>query len=290
MDLCCAQVNQITAPSDKIEQTSNLSYLREGITVLFEPPKKINISFYRCDNKYHLDNVLDMYNNENLIGVCLLSGEELRVYNIAITGSHIESTLLKKRTIKLPNKQKKGGQSAVRFARNADIVRNDYVNKYAEDIVSSYMSENNTKCNVTKIIIAGYGFMPDDVINSQLFQQYLKKYLYKKISINTIDDVTAIKIIKDLSNNLSDDLAKNVDNEILTFVNENPDIVGFGRNECMSYIESNNAIKLYLSKNMTDQHTKNILKEFPQLEVIESLSSQLELYGGWLCIKKYSTY
>lgn len=278
MDLCCVQVNQITAPS-----------LHDGTTILFEPPKKINISFYRCDNKFHLDNILDMYNNENLIGVCLLSGEELRIYKVSITGSHIESHLIKHINIKLPNKQKKGGQSAIRFGRIADIVRNQYVTKFVENIVNSYMTDNNTKCNVSKIIIAGFGYMPDDVIESSLFQQHFNKYLYKKLTINSIDDLTVIKIIKDLHLVLNEDLSKNVDTEIKLLVENNPDMIGFGKNECLNYMELKNMTKLFVNKNCITHEIKDIFMQHLNINIIESTSSQLELYGGWLCVKKYST-
>lgn len=277
MDLCCVQANQITVPS-----------LQEGITTLFEPPKKINISFYRCDNKFHLDDVLDMYNNENLIGVCLLSGEELRIYNVSITGSHIEPRLIKRIEIKLPNKQKKGGQSAVRFGRIADIVRNQYVTKFVESIIKSFMTDNNTKCNVSKIVVAGFGYMPDDVIENQLFQQYLKKYLYKKLVINAIDDLTVIKIIKDLRLVLNDDLSKDVDTEIKLLVEGNTELIGFGKNECLNYMESKNILKLFINKNLITQNIRDVFMQHQNLNIIESSSPQLELYGGWLCIKKYS--
>lgn len=297
MDLCCAQANQITAPSlqDSIKSFELQNnggkgmVLHEGITILFEPPKKINISFYRCDNKFHFDNILDMYNNENLIGVCLLSGEELRIYSVSITGSHVEPRLVKRITICLPNKQTKGGQSAVRFARNADIVRNQYVIKYVENIVNAYMTENNTKCNVSKIVVAGFGYMPDDVIENALFKQYLNKYLYKKLVISSIDDLTVVKIIKDLHLVLSTDLATNVDTEIKSLIENNADMIGFGKNECINYIESKNITKLFVNKNLMTQDIRDIFMRCKNINIIESNSSQLELYGGWLCVKKYST-
>lgn len=279
MVLFCARAIQLTIPSS-----------HAGLTVLFEPPKSINASFYRCDNKFHLDNVLDMYNTTNVIGVCLASGEELLIYKVSITGSHIEPTLCKKIQVKLPNKQKKGGQSAVRFARNADIARNQCVNKFVEQIIAQYMKENNTICNVTKIIIAGYGFMCDDIIQHHLFQQYLSKYLYKKLSINSISDTTVISIIKDLEITIATDLSKQVDNIIQSLVTDENfyDLLGFGFAECIKYMESGNITKLYVRSNHIEQETRDVFMKFPNLEVIESESTQLELYGGWLCVKKYS--
>lgn len=269
-------------------QSEDYTVFEEGCTVLFEPPKKINMSFYRCDNKFHLDQIVEMYDDENLIGVCLMSGEELRVYTVSITGSHIEQKLLKHLDIKLPNKQKKGGQSAVRFARNADIARQQYVIKYAECIVNTYMTDNNTKCNVTKIIVAGFGFMPDDVIETQLFQQYLKKYLFKKMTISQFDNLTATKIVKECQVDMSDFLAKQVNSEIQMLINRSDtDLLAFGKFACIECIENSNISKLYVNVNQIDQNVRDIFVKFPNIKIIETTSSELELYGGWLCVKKY---
>jgi peptide subunit release factor 1 (eRF1) len=151
------------------------------------------------------------------------------------------------------------------------------------------MKDNNTKCNVNKIIIAGFGFMPDDVIESPLFQQYLNKYLYKKLTISSIDDLTVIKIIKELHLDMISDLSKIVDNEIKILVENNSDIIGFGKSECINCIESGNIIKLYVNSDQITQNIRDIFMQYTNLIIVESSSSQLELYGGWLCVKKYLT-
>jgi peptide chain release factor subunit 1 len=254
---------------------------------MFEPPKKINISFYKCDSKFYLDNILDMFNDEHKIGICLMSGEELKIYIVSISGSHIEEKLIKSLEIKLPNKQKKGGQSAVRFGRIADIVRHQYVIKFAENIVQSYMIKNNTECNVSKIIIAGFGYMPDDVIETQLFQQYLKKYLYKKLSINSIDDTTISKILKEQQIFLEEDKSVEVNNDIKNLVEYNYDLLEFGKEKCLDILTSNNIKKLYINNSAITSEINDILIENKHIDIIKSDSTELVLYGGWLCVKKY---
>jgi peptide chain release factor subunit 1 len=286
MVLCYVQVMplQITVPS-----LVNDSIF--GITLLFESPKKINISFYRCDNKYHLDPILDMYNDENKIGVCFISGEQLLIYSVSITGSHIEPKLIKKLNIELPNKQKKGGQSAVRFSRNADIARHQAVIKFTEHIVKAYMTDNNTKCNITKLVIGGFGYMPDDVLDTQLFKQYLSKYLYKKITLNSFDTATVHSLAKELISPIDQDLSKSTNLEIKKIIEMTPDMIGFGKNECIELLDTGNVVKLFISKSIVDLHVKDTIAQYlnNELTVIETNSSELELYGGWLCIKKYMT-
>ena len=256
---------------------------------MFEPPKKINVSFYRCDTKFYLDPILEMFCEENLIGICLVSGEELRIYTISITGTHIEPNLLRVIHIKLPNKQKKGGQSAVRFGRIADIVRSQYVTKFVESIIESYMTENKTKSIISKLIIGGFGYMPDDIIDNHSFKQYFSKYFLKKMSINGIDDTTVLKIAKSLLSTLDENLSKTIDKEIILLIENNFETIGFGRNECMNCIESGNIIKLYINSSQVDKEIRDKFID-KNILLIESTSQQLELYGGWLCVKKYLTY
>lgn len=127
-----------------------------------------------------------MFDDDNVLGVCLISGKDLFIYRVTISGSHIDSTLVKKLDIMLVNKHNKGGQSSARFGRIADIIRNKYVTITAETIVPTFMYDNNTKCNVSKIILAGPGDMKREVANEQLFEQFLSKYLYKIINIRHV--------------------------------------------------------------------------------------------------------
>lgn len=278
--LFCVLASQIIIPS-----------LHEGLTVLFESPKKINISFYRCDKMFHLNTILDMYDDENKIGVCLVSGEKILIYTVTITGnSHIDPILNKSMTIKLPNRQRKGGQSAIRFARNTESVRKNYVNIFTEHIVNSYMAENNTKCNISKFIIAGFGDMRNDIVDNSTFKQFIKKYLYKNIPLNSFDNSTIHSLVKNLIESITVDDSMTIDSEIINLIDSNSDVVGFGKIECLNLIELHKIKKLYVHTSHLSQNEKDLLNTLSTIDIIYTTSSQLELYGGWLCVKKYTDY
>jgi hypothetical protein len=133
--------------------------------------------------------------------------------------------------------------------------------------------------------------MPDDVIDAQLFKQHLSKYLYKKISLNSFDETTVSSLAKELISPMDQDLSKSINLEIKKMVEMNCDMIGFGKNECIELLQSGNIVKLFISKSIIDLNVKDTIAQYlnDEIVVIETNSSELELYGGWLCIKKYMT-
>lgn len=103
----------------------DLSYAQEKLKLVFSgynnssilvfPPKKINKSYYRCDNHFHLDTILDMYNESSSnYGIVLISGKEYRCYILNICNTYKEFKLVNYDTANLPNNHNKGGSSSGR--------------------------------------------------------------------------------------------------------------------------------------------------------------------------------
>lgn len=276
MDLYCALVNQCIVPS-----------VISG-SVIFEPPKKIHMSYYRCDNKFYLDNILDMFDDEHKIGVCLASGEELLVYIVTVTGeSHIDAKLVAQTSAHLINAHNKGGQSAVRFARNAKHVRHSYVNTYVEKIVNSYMTNNNTKCVVSKIIIGGFGDMKDDIVEIPIFKQYFSKHLFKTIALNSFDKSTVYTIIKNELSCIDNETEHKINEKITNMLSTSSDLMGFGKDDCINCVNNKNVSTLYVDKSFKND-IKMLINDYPNINIISTNASCLSMFGGWVCIKKYT--
>lgn len=136
------------------------------VNLLF-PPNYIKKSYYRCDKKYHLDELLLQYENGFTIGYALISGKECHFYNVEFNDLHynIKSiTLLKKYCTKLQKKQKKGGQSAQRIGRIREEKSNCYKNKIIEFLLELYNPSKKNK-QTNKIIIAGPAELKKEIIN-----------------------------------------------------------------------------------------------------------------------------
>jgi len=99
-------------------------------SIIIYSPKKIIKSYYRCDKRFHLDEILDMYSDSYVnYGIVLISGNAYRCYLLCVGTSHREFKLLNSDTIHLQKTKKKGGQSAPRFERIRQEKKHHYTKK-----------------------------------------------------------------------------------------------------------------------------------------------------------------
>jgi len=279
MDLCYVLEKQSIVPS-------------QSQSVLLTPPKKLTKSYYRCDNRFHLDTILEMFEDGEKIGVCLISGRELMIYILSFSGSttrpHVEYNLIKKIDIFLANKHNKGGQSSKRFGRIVQIVRDNYVDIIVENIINAYMYDNNTKCIVKNIVLAGPGEMKYDVANTTDFKQYFSKYLNKIITTDNPNEGSIYELAESIINDIKYDNVKNVDNELNDLVQYEFDSLIIGKTECLDNIKLKSIKKLFVNKSELDlEQDIKLSLEATKVEVITTNSNILKTYGDWVGIKWY---
>jgi peptide chain release factor subunit 1 len=273
MDSCYALEKQSTVPS--------------STALLLEPPKKLMAAYYKCDSKFHLDSILEMFEEEEKIGVCLISGKELIIYTLTLSGSHVDYNVIKRVDIILANKHNKGGQSSNRFGRIVQIVRNNYVDIIVDNIISAYMCDNNTKCLVSNIVLAGPGEMKKNVSETAQFKQYFSKYLHKILPTDTFHDKTIYEITDDIIHGVKCNSVKDIDNEINNLIQYKYDSLTFGESECIQGLKENNIKKLFVNKCEVSDDVK--LFENSKTEIIMTSSNILKTYGNWIGVKWYNS-
>ena len=166
-------------------------------SIIIYPPKKITCSFYKCDNKFHLNLVLNMYDeNVNNYGIALLSGKEYRCYVLSLSSCYQDLKLVASGETKLQKKHKKGGSSQNRYLHTQQDKKELYIKKLAEVLRSSYMKENNTILSIKGILIAGCGSIKNQVMNSDIFKQYFSDAVIGVINTEEINDSTINTICK----------------------------------------------------------------------------------------------
>jgi len=101
---------------------------------LIEPPQPIKRFYYRCDNKFHIDQLLELYEDPKHYGLIYVSGSELIIYSVHTVGAELRNTVLYKKSVKLQKSQKKGGQSAARIGRLHDEHHKAYITLMAEKV------------------------------------------------------------------------------------------------------------------------------------------------------------
>jgi peptide subunit release factor 1 (eRF1) len=153
------------------------SVLNSNGAILLEPPKRIDKTFYICDKRFYLDPILEMFKDEMMIGVVLISGDSFEMYIIIKTGSHYEHQKIYSDEVTPIKRHKKGGQSQARYGRLIDEKEYLYIEKIGEITVKQFMRDNNTKSIVKKLIIAGPSNKKNYLKENELIQQYFKNDL-----------------------------------------------------------------------------------------------------------------
>ena len=160
---------------------------------VFEPPNPIRKSIYKCDKKFHLDDLIELYMVLDTYAIVLVSGKRTDIY----TWSKNNICLIKSITINLPNQHKAGGQSAPRFGRIRDEKIALYIKRIAELMVLILTTDNIF--GHLGLILAGPSQLKDQLKSTPLFVLHFEKYLFKTITIGEINDQSINQVIDDVA-------------------------------------------------------------------------------------------
>jgi len=252
------------------------------------PPKRINKSYYSCGNKFILDEILEMFKQNIKYGIAIISGSQYRCYILEITGKYINHKLLASDTVKLQKKHKKGGQSALRISRTAEEKENWYVRDVATTIVDSFMNEDNTQCNIEKIIIAGYGDIKSKVINHDHFQQYFKNKILKIVNLSEINDSSITKVYNECYELLETKENIIAKKEITLFNNliiNNSDNVSIGYDEIMADLKEKMLSKIIYTDNLSLDKLTSIKELIDYDCKLINVPHHMSTYGNLVGVK-----
>lgn len=148
------------------------------LNIDFEPFKPINTSLYLCDNKFHVEALSELLQDDDRFGFIIMDGNGALFG--AVSGNNRE--VLHKFTVDLPKKHGRGGQSAVRFSRLREEKRHNYVRKVAETAVQNFIEQD--KVSVKGLILAGSADFKNELSKSDLFDPRLQAKVLKIVDIS----------------------------------------------------------------------------------------------------------
>lgn len=185
---------------------------KKEIFILLEPMSINNMFFYNCGAKFVTDIFLKYYDKYDGT-ILFVNGEHALIYkyNTEIGKFELNKTIISA----IPSKHNKGGQSAVRFGRIADNIREKYILNIIEYLL--LINDNN-------LWLFGSKDITDDI-----------KYHNPKKNINyggyiefdktTINDTSKwLKYVKENTNN--DKILK----DIVYTIDTNSELLDFGEN------------------------------------------------------------
>lgn len=155
-------------------------------TYVLEPPEPINVYFYRCDAKFHIEPLMAMVRERDAYGVIVVDSTEAVV--AVVRGQRME--VLREFTSGIPGKHRAGGQSARRFERIREQAMNDYfrrVGAHAYDLLGKVSG-------LKGLIIGGpgptkYDFIEGDYLNYMLKEKILATVDTSYVGEQGVDEI-----------------------------------------------------------------------------------------------------
>ncbi|MEM3527741.1 MAG: peptide chain release factor aRF-1, partial [Candidatus Bathyarchaeia archaeon] len=135
-------------------------------TYVLVPPKPINVYFYRCDSRFHIEPLMELFREKETYGIIIIDVNEATL--ATLQGRRME--VIKELTSGIPGKHRAGGQSARRFERIREAAVNDYfkrVGGHANEIFSQIT-------DLKGIIIGGPGPTKYDFEKGEYLNYMLK--------------------------------------------------------------------------------------------------------------------
>lgn len=112
-----------------------------------EPPKKLKVKIYRCDQTFVVDPLKEMLETEEVYGLMIIERNEATVG--LLDGKHIKK--LQHMTSGIPGKTRAGGQSSQRFSRIRESMAKEFFKRVAEAMKKHFFDNKKLK----GIIIGG---------------------------------------------------------------------------------------------------------------------------------------
>ncbi len=131
------------------------------------PPEPVTTRIYRCDQTFVLEPLMGMIRERENYGLISIDTHEATI--AFLRGKAINVVV--KKTSHVPGKQRKGGQSSIRFSR----IREEILFKFMKDFGDLVNKTFETEKDVLGIIVGGPGQIKDDFVNGNFLAEFVKK-------------------------------------------------------------------------------------------------------------------
>ncbi|WP_319539766.1 peptide chain release factor aRF-1 [uncultured Methanospirillum sp.] len=135
------------------------------------PPQPINLYLYRCSSKFELEPLRDMLEEKAVYGLLVLDRRE--AYWGFLRGNRIDP--IGGTTSTVPGKQRKGGQSSIRFERLRLIAINDFYKKVGERSSEIFLSEKDYFNRFKGLLIGGPSPTKEEFEQGQFLHHEVQK-------------------------------------------------------------------------------------------------------------------
>jgi len=217
------------------------------VVIDFEPFKPINKSLYMCDNKFHVLDLKELLENEDVFGFIVVDGNGA-LYG-TLKGNNRD--IVHKFTVELPKKHGRGGQSSVRFARLRLEKRHNYLRKVAEVATQVFITAD--KPNINGLVLAGSADFKTDLFNSEMFDPRIKAKVIKIVDVSYGGENgfnQAVELSQESLANVKFVQEKKILSKFFEEISLDSGLVVFGVNDTMKVLETGAIEVLLLYENL----------------------------------------
>ncbi|MEM3079333.1 MAG: peptide chain release factor aRF-1 [Thermoproteota archaeon] len=213
---------------------------------VIEPPEKITLSYYGCDDKFYVEPLKEMLEKKDKYLILSIDNSEATI--ALATGRNID--VKDELTSGVPGKTSKGGQSARRFERLREMELNDFYRRVAERLNEVYLQNTDVK----GLIVGGPGPTKEMFLEKDFIHYELRKKILAVVDTSYTGHQGIKEILGKASEKLQElDLIKERElvGSFLKLVSTEPDRVVYGLKEVENAVQ-NGKVRLILFSEALD--------------------------------------
>ena len=247
-----------TPPNGLVVFSGNVSTSegKEDLQVwALEPPKKLKVRIYRCDQTFVLEPLQEMLVTDEIYGLLIIERNEASIG--ILEGKHVR--MLQHMTSGIPGKTRAGGQSSQRFHRIREGMAKEFFKRVADALKDHFFENKKLK----GILVGG----PIPTKEEFLDQGQLTTQLKEKVLAVKDLGGTGIAGLIDLVNICEDVLAeqevtkqKKILDEFFETLAKEPHKLSYGEAEVEDRLNRGAVAKLLISKTLDKKKIKTLEK------------------------------
>lgn len=219
-----------------------------------EPPEKLEVKRYWCDQQFILEPLQDMVAEKEVYGLVVMDNSE------ATIGLLKGKKIIKLRKLEsiVPGKAGKGGQSQQRYERVREGLINDWYKKIAE-IMKEIFPEN-----IKGIVLGGPGPSKNDLYERNYLHTYVKQKVLGVKDVGYTDEYGLEELVQrsqDLFKEAAIAKEKELAERFLTEIQKDSGSARYGKESVKKALESG-AVEIILISEGVDEEE---IKEFEKL-------------------------
>ena len=165
---------------------------------IIEPPEPVNLYMYRCSSNFELEPLQQMLVEKEVYGLIVIDRRE--AYIGFLRGNRIEP--VSGITSTVPGKQRKGGQSAMRFQRLRLIAINEFYKKVADRANEIFLAEPDFYERFKGVLIGGPTPTKDEFESGNFLHHELQKRIIGLFDVSYTNESGLSELVDNASDAL----------------------------------------------------------------------------------------